>query len=116
MECGLIKQMGPMMYDPDKGTYKLKPMKIGDDIMNSDRCPPGKKFNLKIGKCIPMNAMVGMDGIVTVAAGDYRSPGENLPPQPPEASQPPAGDAPPADAAIQAEGAKRAKAKILGKK
>ena len=59
----------PMMYDPERGTYKMKPMKIGDDIHNSDRCPPGKKFNMRLGKCIPLNGFVGPDGVVTVAAG-----------------------------------------------
>ena len=106
----------PMMYDPDKGTYRMKPMKIGDDIHNSDRCPVGKKFNLRLGKCIPINSMVGPDGIVTVAAGDWDSPSPENPvddtnPSPPPA--PPQSDDPSPDAAVGAERAKRAKAKIL---
>ena len=106
----------PMMYDPDKGTYRMKPMKIGDDIHNSDRCPPGKKFNLRLGKCIPINGMVGPDGTVTVVADDREwtppdNPADDANPSPPPAP-PQSGDQSP-DAAVGAERAKRAKAKIM---
>ena len=97
----------PMMYDPERGTYKMKPMKIGDDIHNSDRCPPGKKFNMRLGRCIPLNGFVGPDGVVTVAAGGGSDDNPSPPPAPPEA-----GDQSP-DGAIGAERAKRAKAKIV---
>ena len=103
-----------MMYDPTTGSYKMKPMKIGDDIHNSDRCPPGKKFNLRLGKCIPLNGFVGPDGVVTVSAGEVdppENPVDDQNPSPPPAP-PGSGDQSP-DEAVGAERAKRAKAKIM---
>lgn len=101
-----------MQYNPNSGAFKMKPMKIGDDVHNSDRCPPGKKFNLRLGKCIPLNAQVGQDGIVTVAVGP-RSVDDNDPTPPPA---PPEAGEPNPDAAVGAERAKRAKAKIMASK
>ena len=97
-----------MMYDPTTGSYKMKPMKIGDDIHNSDRCPPGKKFNMRLGKCIPLNGFVGPDGVVTVAAGG----GEDDTPAPSPTPAPPEEGGQSPDEAIGAERVKRAKAKI----
>ena len=45
----------------------MTPARIGDDIINSDRCSPGMKFNLRLGKCIPADAYVSKDGTVTMA-------------------------------------------------
>ena len=86
-------------------------MKIGDDIMNSDRCPIGQKYNTRLGKCIPMSAMVQPDGTVVVAAPER---GSNQPePDRPVDTAP---ETPSPDAAIKAEGAKRSRAKILSPK
>ena len=85
-----------------------QPMKIGDDIMNSDRCPIGQKYNTRLGKCIPTSAMVQPDGTVVVAAPER---GSNQPDP-----DTPAPETPSPDAAIKAEGAKRARAKILSPK
>ena len=95
------------------GGFKQKPFKIGDDIHNSDYCQVGHKFNTRLVRCVPNDAIVGKDGTVTIA---YKSADSNFdrnptpPPQPP--SKPVAQDPITPDQAVKVEGNIRKKSKI----
>lgn len=102
---------------PDINNFQPKPFKMGDDIHNSEYCQVGYKFNTKLGRCIPADALVGDDGIVRMA---YRATDSNFERNPdgttvqkPAAPKPPVKETP--DVAIKSEGLKRKKANAQAK-
>ena len=88
-----------------RNPYKPEPMKIGDDVYNTDHCGAGQKFNMKLGRCIPSSAFVDQNGIVNMAHSSNESLSSFKPPSV-ETDQTPT-----PEEAVKAEGAKRVKAK-----